>query len=106
MGLEGTSEALEQSTTSPVAVAVEDEAQLVPGSMVQVLTPMPVDPSLCFSHLSFSSDLAPMRGVAEGEYDITLGELNTVLCVCCMPLLAQDGLPVLYILSRLFFAVF
>ncbi|NWZ09654.1 CREB3 protein, partial [Agelaius phoeniceus] len=31
------------STTSPVAVAVEDEPQLVPGSMVQVLTPMPSD---------------------------------------------------------------
>lgn len=35
VGLEGTSQALEQSTTSPVAVAVEDEPQLVPGSMVQ-----------------------------------------------------------------------
>ncbi|KAF2974857.1 hypothetical protein EK904_006816 [Melospiza melodia maxima] len=35
VGLEGTSEALEQTTTSPVAVAVEDEPQLVPGSMVQ-----------------------------------------------------------------------
>ncbi|NWR21792.1 CR3L3 protein, partial [Emberiza fucata] len=30
-------------TTSPIAVAVEDEPQLVPGSMVQVLTPMPSD---------------------------------------------------------------
>ncbi|NWT35198.1 CR3L3 protein, partial [Cardinalis cardinalis] len=39
----GTSEALKQSTSSPVAVAVEDEPQLVPGSMVQVLTPMPSD---------------------------------------------------------------
>ncbi|XP_059729356.1 cyclic AMP-responsive element-binding protein 3 isoform X2 [Haemorhous mexicanus] len=35
VGLEGTSEALEQSTTSPVAVAVEDEPQLVPGAVVQ-----------------------------------------------------------------------
>ncbi|CAN8219873.1 unnamed protein product [Coccothraustes coccothraustes] len=35
VGLEGTSEALEQSTTSPIAVAVEDEPQLVPGAMVQ-----------------------------------------------------------------------
>lgn len=53
MDLEGTSKALEQSASSPIAVAVEDELQLVPGAVVQVLTPIPVDPSLCFcSHLS------------------------------------------------------
>ncbi|NXA60588.1 CREB3 protein, partial [Mohoua ochrocephala] len=32
-----------ESTSSPVAVAVEDEPQLVPGAIVQVLTPMPSD---------------------------------------------------------------
>ncbi|NXH29858.1 CR3L3 protein, partial [Myiagra hebetior] len=32
-----------ESTSSPVAVAVEDESQLVPGAIVQVLTPMPSD---------------------------------------------------------------
>ncbi|NXO28905.1 CREB3 protein, partial [Cisticola juncidis] len=42
----GTSKALEQSTSSLIAVAVEDEPQLVPGAIVQVLTPMPVDPKL------------------------------------------------------------
>ncbi|NWV29671.1 CR3L3 protein, partial [Origma solitaria] len=31
---------------SPIAVAMEDEHQLVPGAIVQVLTPMPVDPSV------------------------------------------------------------
>ncbi|NWZ03059.1 CR3L3 protein, partial [Loxia curvirostra] len=30
-------------TTSPIAVTVEDEPQLVPGAMVQVLSPMPSD---------------------------------------------------------------
>ncbi|RLV98194.1 hypothetical protein DV515_00011052 [Chloebia gouldiae] len=35
VGLESTSEALEQSTSSPIAVAVEDEPQLVPGAIVQ-----------------------------------------------------------------------
>ncbi|NXO16976.1 CR3L3 protein, partial [Oriolus oriolus] len=39
----GTSKALEQSTSSPIAVAVEDEPQLAPGAIVQVLTPMPSD---------------------------------------------------------------
>lgn len=106
MGLESTSEALEQSTSFPVAVAVEDEPQLVPGAIVQVLTPMPVDPSLCFSHFSFSSDLAPVRGISERKHDINLEELIPVLCVCYVPLLPQDGLPVVCILSRLIFAVF
>ncbi|NWV76276.1 CR3L3 protein, partial [Dasyornis broadbenti] len=44
----GTSKALEQSTSSLIAVAVEDEPQLMPGAIVQVLTPMPVDASLFF----------------------------------------------------------
>ncbi|XP_058720142.1 cyclic AMP-responsive element-binding protein 3 [Poecile atricapillus] len=35
VGVEGTSKALEQSTSSPIAVAVEDEPQLVPGAIVQ-----------------------------------------------------------------------
>ncbi|NWQ99066.1 CREB3 protein, partial [Paradoxornis webbianus] len=42
----GTSKALEQSTSSIIAVAVEDEPQLVPGAIVQVLTLMPVEPKL------------------------------------------------------------
>lgn len=107
MGLEGTSKALEERTSSPIAVAVEDESQLVPGTIVQVLTPMPVDPSLCFcSHLSFSSDLAPVRGISEGKHDSALGELIPVLCVCCMPSLARGGFLVFCILSKLIFAVF
>ncbi|NWW55508.1 CR3L3 protein, partial [Ifrita kowaldi] len=32
-----------ESTSSPIAVAVEDESHLVPGAIVQVLTPMPSD---------------------------------------------------------------
>ncbi|NXB10549.1 CR3L3 protein, partial [Cnemophilus loriae] len=39
----GTSKALEQTTGSLIAVAVEDEPQLVPGAIVQVLTPMSSD---------------------------------------------------------------
>ncbi|NXM53044.1 CREB3 protein, partial [Illadopsis cleaveri] len=42
----GTSKALEQSTSSLIAVAVEDDPQLVPGAIVQVLTFMPVEPKL------------------------------------------------------------
>jgi len=47
MGFDGTTEALEQSSDFPVAV--DAEPQLVPEAIVQVLTTMPVDPSLCFS---------------------------------------------------------
>ncbi|NXI08220.1 CR3L3 protein, partial [Irena cyanogastra] len=39
----GTNKALEQSTNSPITVAVEDESQLEPGAIVQVLTAMPSD---------------------------------------------------------------
>lgn len=35
VGLEGTSKTLEESSSSPIAVAVEDESQLVPGAIVQ-----------------------------------------------------------------------
>ena len=41
MGLEGTSKALEQSSSFPIAVAVYAGPQLVPGATVQVLTAMP-----------------------------------------------------------------
>ncbi|NXU21025.1 CR3L3 protein, partial [Pardalotus punctatus] len=41
---------------SPIAVAVEDESQLVPGAIVQVLAPMPVDPSSDFPELVLTEE--------------------------------------------------
>lgn len=40
MGLEGTSKALEESFTFPIAIAVDAGPQLVPGAIVQVLAAM------------------------------------------------------------------
>ena len=66
MGLEGTSKALEQSSSFPIAVAVDAGPQLVPGAIAQVLTAMRVGPSLCFcSHLPSSPGLAPVRDISE-----------------------------------------
>ncbi|NWI43274.1 CR3L3 protein, partial [Picathartes gymnocephalus] len=63
---------------SPIAVPVEDEPQLVPGAVVQVLTPMPVDPSLCFS-----SDF-PELVLTEEEKQLL--EKEGVTLPTCLPL--------------------
>lgn len=66
MGLEGTSKAMELSSSFPIAVAVEAEPQLVPGAIMQVLTAMRLGCSLCFwSHLPFSPGLAPVGDISE-----------------------------------------
>ncbi|NWR42078.1 CR3L3 protein, partial [Regulus satrapa] len=74
---------------SPIAVAVEDELQLVPGDVVQVLTLMPADPSLCFcSHPSLSSELTP-SGFSElvlTEEEKQLLEKEGVTLPTCLPL--------------------
>ncbi|NWV42822.1 CREB3 protein, partial [Grantiella picta] len=59
---------------SPIAVAVEDEPQLVPGAIVQVLTPMHVDPSSDFPELVLT------------EEEKQLLEKEGVILPTCLPL--------------------
>ncbi|NXB63420.1 CR3L3 protein, partial [Struthidea cinerea] len=74
-----TIELVEDSTSSPVAIAVEDESQLVPGAVVQVLTPMPVDLSFASAHSDF-----PELVLTEEEKQLL--EKEGVTLPTCLPL--------------------
>lgn len=77
MGLESTTEALEQSSSFPIAIDVDARPQLMPRATMQIPTAVPKEacgggPSLCFSsHLPFFLVLATLRDIF-GESVIVL----------------------------------